>query len=123
MLNMPSVRQNDLKAMRSLIDHLATHTRALSTLGITADSFSSLMLPVVKDKIPEDWRLEWARRDTGDFGDFLHFLNREIWLRESARGVVAPSVCDASQTVPVAKTRLGVRCVSYTAYQKLLPSR
>ena len=55
LLNLPSVRHNDLKAMRSFIDHLSSHTRALSTLGVTAESFSSLLLPVAKEKLPEDW--------------------------------------------------------------------
>ena len=58
LLNMPSVRHNDLKAMRSLIHHLSAHTRALGTLGVTTESLSSLLLPIAKEKIPEDWRLE-----------------------------------------------------------------
>ena len=97
LLNMPSVRHNDLKAMRSLIDHLSAHTRALSTLGVTTDSFSSLLLPVAKEKIPEDWRLEWARRESGSFTEFLEFLKREIRFRELARGA---TVSDDSSVHP-----------------------
>ena len=82
---MQSVRASDLKGMRSLIDHLSACTRALITLGIQPE-FSNLLLPVVKDKIPEDWRLEWARRESWDFNEFLQFLSREIRLRESATG-------------------------------------
>ena len=98
MLSMPAVRQNDLKAMRSLIDHLMTHTRALGTLGVGSDSFSSLMLPVVKDKIPEGWRLEWARRESSDFSEFLEFLQHEMRVRESARG---NTVSTASSETPI----------------------
>ena len=85
MLNMPSVRSNDLKGMRSLIDHLSAHSRALGTLGVPTESFSSLLLPIVKDKIPENWRIEWARRESTNFPDFLDFLHQEIRIRESAR--------------------------------------
>ena len=63
LLNMPSVRSNDLKALRSLTDHITAHTRALNSLGVSSDSFSSLLLPIVKEKLPESWRVEWARRD------------------------------------------------------------
>ena len=50
LLNMPSVRHGDLMGMWSLIDHLSAHTRALRTLGVVPESFSSLLLPVVKEK-------------------------------------------------------------------------
>ena len=95
LLNMPSVRHNDLKAMRSLIDHLSAHTRALSSLGVTADSFSSQLLPIAKEKIPDDWRLIWIRQESGNFSEFLAFLKREIRFRESARGAEVSQVSSA----------------------------
>ena len=109
LLNMPSVRHNDLKAMRSLIDHLSAHTRALGTLGVTTESLSSLLLPIAKEKIPEDWRLEWARRESVNFDDFLRFLNQEIKIRESARGVTAPSASNAPPTAPSVVSNLNAR--------------
>ncbi|XP_043199182.1 uncharacterized protein LOC122368923 [Amphibalanus amphitrite] len=86
LMNMSSVRHGDLKAMRSFIDHLSARTRALSTLGVSSESLSSLLLPMVKGNIPEDWRLEWARRSSHHFDDFLVFLKEEIRVRELARG-------------------------------------
>ncbi|KAF0288496.1 Importin subunit alpha-5 [Amphibalanus amphitrite] len=73
--------------MRSFIDHLSAHTRALSTLGVSSESLSSLLLPMVKGNIPEDWRLEWARRSSHHFDDFLVFLKEEI-RREAVRVMV-----------------------------------
>ena len=87
MLNMPSVRVNDLNSIRSLIDHIMAHTRALKSLEVTAEGFSSLLLPIVKEKLPENWRLEWARRNSSNFTEFLSFLQQEIRVREMARGV------------------------------------
>ena len=83
LLNLPSVRTNDLKALRSLIDHLSAHTRALNSLGVSTDSFSSLLLPVVKEKLPESWRVEWARVGSSEFPRFLKFLQEEIRVQES----------------------------------------
>ena len=111
LLNLPSVRHNDLKAVRSLIDHLSAHTRALRTLGVSSESFASLLLPVAKEKLPEDWRLEWARKESHDFDAFLQFLNQEIRVRESARGVSVPSSSDAhpSPSVPSVTSSLNAR--------------
>ena len=90
LLNMNAVRSNDLKALRSLIDHIAAHTRALNSLGVTAESFSSLLLPIIKEKLPESWRVEWARQEKSEFAEFLRFLQQEIRVQESARSATAP---------------------------------
>ena len=53
LLNMNAVRSNGLTALRSLIDHIAAHTRALNSFGVTAESFYSLLLPIIEEKLPE----------------------------------------------------------------------
>ena len=60
LLNMPAVRSNDLNALRALIDHISAHTRVLNSLGVTSDSFLTPLLPIIKEKLPESWRVEWA---------------------------------------------------------------
>ena len=97
-LDTPTVHSgSDLKGMRSLVDHLSAHTRALLLLGVTTDSFSCLLLPVMKDKIPESWRLEWVRQEKSSYEDFLAFLEKEVTLRESAR-CTQPTTGSASST-------------------------
>ena len=118
LLSMPSVRHNDIKAMRSLIDHLSAHTRALSSLGVTTDSFSSLLLTVAKEKIPEDWRLIWARQESGNFSEFLAFLKREIRFRESVRGAEVSQASSAQLlSVPAVARVLSTRRVLHTETQ------
>ena len=115
LLNMPSVRHGDLMGMWSLIDHLSAHTRALRTLGVVPESFSSLLLPVVKEKIPEDWRLLWARQESGNFSEFLEFLKREMRFRESARGAAVSDVSSAHLIyMPVVARVLSTRRVLHT---------
>ena len=87
LLELPGVSKNDnLTAMHSLIDQLTARVRGLEALGVTSDSFSSILLPVVKEKLPEAWRLEWARVQpaSADFSSFLDFLQREMEVREQA---------------------------------------
>ena len=116
LLNMPSVRHGDLMGMWSLIDHLSAHTRALRTLGVVPESFSSLLLPVVKEKIPEDWRLLWARQESGNFSEFLEFLKREMRFRESARGAADSDVSAAHHLIsmPAVARVLSTRRVFHT---------
>ncbi|KAF0293852.1 hypothetical protein FJT64_008401 [Amphibalanus amphitrite] len=58
--------------------------RGLEALGVTASSFSSIPLPVLREKLPDSWRLEWARHQTADFREFLTFLQHEMRVREQA---------------------------------------
>ncbi|KAF0292593.1 hypothetical protein FJT64_009410 [Amphibalanus amphitrite] len=86
LLDAPTISNgNDLKAMRKLTDHLTAHTRALVVLGVAPDSFADFLLPVMRDKIPESWRLEWARQRKSSYQDFLKFLEQEATPRETAR--------------------------------------
>ena len=116
LLNMPSVRHGDLMGKWSLIDHLSAHTRALRTLGVVPESFSSLLLPVVKEKIPEDWCLLWARQESGNFSEFLEFLKREMRFRESARGAADSDVSAAHHLIsmPAVARVLSTRHVLHT---------
>ena len=86
LLNLPPVSNgNDIKSLRSMVDHLAAHTRALSTLGVSSDSFSVMLLPMVVAKIPETWRIEWARKGQKDIDSFLKFMQQEVRIRELAK--------------------------------------
>ena len=84
LLNMLSVSDN-IAAMRSFADHLTSHVRTLDAMGVGTESFSSLLLPVAKDKLPESWKLQWARlrSSSADLDEFLAFLDGEREFRSS----------------------------------------
>ena len=52
---------DDLKSLRPLIHDITANVRAPEALDISSDSYGELLLPVLKWKIPESWRLQWAR--------------------------------------------------------------
>ena len=54
--------ENDLPGLRLMIDRLVSDLRAPETIGVQSDAFAVLLLPVLKTKIPESWRLEWLRK-------------------------------------------------------------
>ena len=92
LLHLPAVTNpDDLKSLRRLIDDLTANVRALEALDTPSGNYGELLLPVLKGKIPVDWRLQWARsRGTiGGSGDseftrFMKFLKEEIRIREEA---------------------------------------
>ncbi|KAK4309817.1 hypothetical protein Pmani_018578 [Petrolisthes manimaculis] len=107
LLNTPRFTEGeDLRTMRGFIDELTAKVRALEVLEVSKDNYSPLLLPVLKSRIPESWRLQWARykdlKDVSDsdLGAFLEFLEEEVTIRlESAQPPIGSSP-RATSTVP-----------------------
>ena len=85
---------DDLKSLRHLIDDITANVRALEALGISSDSYGELLLPVLKGKIPESRRLQWARSrievggsGESEFSCFMKFLQNEMKIREESTQV------------------------------------
>ncbi|XP_043230700.1 uncharacterized protein LOC122386001 [Amphibalanus amphitrite] len=61
LLNLPAVTSADnLKALRRLVDEVTTGVRSLEAMRVP--NIGSVLLPVLKGKIPAPWRLQWARQ-------------------------------------------------------------
>ena len=86
---------DDLKSLRRLVDDLTADVRALEALDTPSDNYGELLLPVLKGKIPEAWRLQWARlkgetsgtTGVSEFDRFMRFLQNEMKIREEATQV------------------------------------
>ena len=75
LLNMPCV-SDSLAAIQSFTDHLTSHIRTLATMGVATETFSSLLLPIAKEKLPESWRLQWARQRSSTA--FIHRRHHSV---------------------------------------------
>ena len=92
LLRLPAVSNpDDLKSLCRLVDDLTANVRALETLDIPTDNYGELLLFVVKGKISEAWRLQWAKsRGTisgsadAEFTRFMTFFKEEIMIRKEA---------------------------------------
>ena len=85
---------DDLKSLRRLIDDVTANVRSLEALDTSTDSYGELLLPVLKGKIPESWRLQWARSrievdgsGNSEFSCFMKFLQNEMKIREESTQV------------------------------------
>ena len=68
--------------------------RSLDALGIQSDQYGSLLIPVIKSKLPSDVRLQIARRTEKDvwvIKDLLEIIRREVEARELSEQVKANS--------------------------------
>ena len=68
------VKSGKLSALRYVYDKISVHVRGLTTLGISPEQYSSLLIPVIMSKLPNDIRLEVARRQEGIFGRLVNCL-------------------------------------------------
>ena len=74
--------------LRNFYDDVETHFRGLQALGVDQETYSSIIVPVLMDKLPDSVRINMIR-----FGDSNHLewdleqmldaLGKEIEIRES----------------------------------------
>ena len=81
----PVTSSHNIKGLRHLHDLVELHIRSLKSLGVTPDSYSSLLSPVLLNKLPADVRLvvsrevpeeEWSRHS------LMKVMKQEVEARE-----------------------------------------
>ena len=76
---------HNLKGLRHLHDTVESHIRSLKTLGVTSDSYGSLLSPVLLKKLPQDLRLIISRKIVGremKLDELLELVEEELVARE-----------------------------------------
>ena len=86
LLNLPSVTSHyDLKGLRRLYDSTESNVRGLRALGISAESFGSLLTSILMDKLPSEIRIIISRELTEEkwsMEDVMRIVSREVTARE-----------------------------------------
>jgi hypothetical protein len=82
----PVFKERDTRGLRNLYDSCEAHNRALKALGVSEESYSSIVVPVIVEKLPESFRLTITRGT--DFlqwsmEEMLDAFVRELELREA----------------------------------------
>ena len=77
-------KEQDLPGMRQLYDKTESTVRSLTGIGISAESYGTLLTPIIMSKIPPEMRLLVSRKlkDEWDLSGTLKVLGEEISLRE-----------------------------------------
>ena len=86
--------QNNLKALRRLHDQVESQVRGLRALGIPAESYGSLLSPVILSKLPQEFRVivsRQVREGRWHLDELMRTIDVEIKARERALNTAAPS--------------------------------
>ena len=85
----PVTSSNNLKGLRHLYDKIETQVRGLKSLGVSADSYGSLLSSVLLNKLPQELRLFLSRKvgdDDWKLDKLMKVLEEEVQARERATG-------------------------------------
>ena len=85
----PVTLQHNLKGLRHLYDTVETQVQSLRALGVSADSYGSILSSVFMNKLPEELRLivsRHVREDEWTLDAIMNVTESEIIARERALG-------------------------------------
>lgn len=88
----PVKRANDVPSLRKLNDECEVHVRSLDAVGVVAESYGSLLCPILMKMIPDEITLEFTRRmDKGSVlkvKELMDYVKREVESRERTADLI-----------------------------------
>ncbi len=92
LLKMPNCTGMDTSQLRSVYDRVSVNVRGLESLGVKAEQYGMLLIPVIMSKLPEDVRMQIARNTSNEvwkIDDLLNLIKHEVEAREVCENVKA----------------------------------
>ncbi|XP_046863237.1 uncharacterized protein LOC124456982 [Xenia sp. Carnegie-2017] len=65
-LQISACSENRTGQLRYVFDQISVQVRGLDSLGVSANQYGSLLIPIIMSKLPSEIRLQVARKATGD---------------------------------------------------------
>ena len=88
---LPKIKNdNDIKRLRNLYDQIESSVRNLQTLKVDTNSYASLLMPLINEKLPTDIRVIVARKfksEDWDLNEMIEVLKLEIEAKERSLSV------------------------------------
>ena len=85
-VRLPAVENsNNVECSRLFYDQVKTRVRNLKTLGIEINTYGSLLIPLLTEKLPDDLRLRIARKfdnDVWELSEVLNLVKNELEAKE-----------------------------------------
>ena len=82
-------------SLRFMHDKINVNIRGLDSLGIKAEQYGSLLIPIIMTKLLPDLCLHFARdtdKDVWEIKELMELVKREVEARETSEGVKAQSM-------------------------------
>ncbi|XP_046861889.1 uncharacterized protein LOC124455243 [Xenia sp. Carnegie-2017] len=95
-LQISACSENRTGQLRYVFDQISVQVRGLDSLGVSANQYGSLLIPIIMSKLPSEIRLQVARKATGDvwqIEELLKTIKFEVEAREmseSSRSIEKP---------------------------------
>ena len=75
-VQLPAVQNsNNVKWLRLFYDQVEASVRNLKTLRVEINTFGSLLIPLLTERLPDDLRLKIARKFDNDVSELSESLN------------------------------------------------
>ena len=74
LLNIPSCNNERPSTLRYIYGKINIHVRGLESLGVSANQYGSILIPIIMDKLPSDVKLQIARKTTGEVWEINELL-------------------------------------------------
>ena len=78
LLELQHCSNDGVEKLRTVYDKLNIHVRGLELLGVTSESYGSLLVPIIMSRMPREITLQVARKTSEDVWD----INEDIIRRE-----------------------------------------
>ena len=92
-VSLPSVKnQHDAAGLRKLFGQVESSVRNLKSLKVETNSYGSLLVPLLNEKLPNDTRERIARKfdnNIWSLDDMLNFIKRVLEAKERSLSVGA----------------------------------
>jgi hypothetical protein len=101
LLKLPTCSGERASQLRFLYDKISINVRGLEALGVNSSQYGSLLIPVVMSKLPQEVRIQIARKTTQEVWEMsplLEVIQREVEAREISEGVKLTQEKPKSQT-------------------------
>ena len=90
-------RKEDIQALRKLYNSVENCTRNLSALDLDVSSYGSLLIPLLKGKLPDEMNITIARRFGSDIWTLerlMTYFNDELTAYENCKSLIKQSSSD-----------------------------
>jgi hypothetical protein len=122
LLKIPSCNKDNPSSLRYVYDKISIHVRGLESLGVSADQYGSLLIPIIMDKLPSEIKLQVARKATGEvweINELLKTIQVEVEAREASDASKvhnASSSSSKTQRLQVRQMLCSVMMVKYGVF-------
>ena len=92
LLKLPTCNGRDPSQLRLIYDQVSVNVRGLESLGVKAEQYGSLLIPVIMSKLAEEVRMQIARNSSNEvwkIDDLLKLIKQEVEAREVCENVKA----------------------------------